>query len=177
MEQNPVQLPAPAKTSFFNRFKNWKYLVGLVLILLILVFPLVYFLISNKTVSKQEPSPSPSSSSINLTFPLYETFKAGYAFRKNADLTYDYFIVGTVQKVVDNKDSYSITLKSTFGKTYGQIFTFNLPKIPPKEGQTVLGKDFKEMFDRGFKTVDLRIRYDNNNQVIEWELLQKVNLK
>lgn len=149
------------------------------LVLFTLLLTLVYFVKIKKTLI---PSGSKTPNNLMSVLPPkqwditpFGDSKNYYGRRINPDQTHDFFYLGEILKVLEiQKNVYTITLKSKAGHNFGMVFDIQLPDVPPKEGQNVIGNNFKEMYKRGFTVVDIRISYDQNNQFIEWELLQKV---
>lgn len=159
-ELSSVSLPlgAESKTRYF------KIILAAGIVAVILIASILY-LILYKKVPKE-----------SLLFPVS---KSGYySVQRNADLSYDYYFMGEIKSVSENSNNYILTISSIFPSNKGLLINLSVPKnLPPKEGEVVIGKNFQEMVGRNFKAVNIRIRYDKNNNVVEWELLQKVNLK
>lgn len=164
MDIAPV--PTPKKKIFIYEKKNLLITV-FILILLILLLIFVYFIRIKTTNNLKQPS----SAKFSETTPFGDSTNY-YGRRINPDQTQDFFYLGEIIKITENQDrNYTITLKSKASRNLGKNFEIILPAVPPKTNQSLLGKNFKEMFGRGFKTVDMLIRYDQDNDFIGWEVL------
>lgn len=146
-----------------------KLLLIIVLLIILLIATLAIYQ-KSQTTPKSSFNPAEKASSLDMIF------KDAYAARRNGDGSIDYFLKGRIESIAEKQTgSYLITLSSISGNSMGNLVTFSLPKVPPKEGSDVLGKDFQEMYNRGFQTVDIRIGFNKDGDFTGWELQKITN--
>lgn len=150
-------------------WKNRRLLIITILVLILLPILLVY---SIKLINQYNYNKKASEGSQYRQKVISDTIsKAAYYTKKNPDQSTDYYIRGTIQKITDQPHStYSITMKLTPASASGELVQFTLPKYPPQSNSAIYGS-FKEMFDKGFKTIDFRVRYDQYYRFWGWEVL------
>lgn len=114
---------------------------------------------------------SPTSARTKISADIAK-YPGAYKTQANSDLSTDVFYQGEVGTVTENpNNTLAITLKTTRGDSAGTTITISMPKIPAANGAKILGNNFKEMVNKGIKVVNIRIRYSQSNQFIEWELI------
>ena len=90
-----------------------------------------------------------------------------------------YYYRGKVLKIEEDKKlyRYSVTFQSQDenGKSSGNITTFTIPIYPPATNSSILGKDFKQMIDKGCNPIYIKISYDEKQRFVSWESLTPVS--
>ncbi|OGY15003.1 MAG: hypothetical protein A3A58_00520 [Candidatus Blackburnbacteria bacterium RIFCSPLOWO2_01_FULL_41_27] len=164
-----MEYPAPYISAKPKNFLS-RNLLGIFLIALLLlgVVVLVVNLNFNKIFSKPLEEVLQNKKEL-----VYGT----YAVRRNPDYSIDYFYAGEILGITETGDSYTMILKSISKFNLGVVISISMPKnIPPKEGGEVIGNNFQELKNNGFKAIDIRVRHNKDSKPIEWKLKKAENI-
>lgn len=138
------------------------------LFVLLLILAGVFTFRSLPTPKPQRPanlsaSPTPSPTTLS---------PGAYEIKKNPDSTYDQLYRGTVLNVEEKAGMMNeVTFRPEEAGSSTQTVNIYVPTTPPKNDIKIYGRTFKEMFDKGLTQIHLRIRYDQNERMIEWEVV------
>ncbi|MEK7617483.1 MAG: hypothetical protein AAB414_05550 [Patescibacteria group bacterium] len=144
-------------------WKNRRFQVIAILIVILLPILIAYLL--TKTPLKDQVTHKLSNDEIAAS-------KASYKLTKNPNGSTDYFIKGTIQKITDQPHlRYLVEMQLTPASASGTLIQFTIPWYPPRKDSAKYGKSIKEMFEKGFKEVDIKIEYDKESRFWGWEVL------